>query len=164
MTRLPAPEMEFQSGQPVVMGFLSEVIETTDQSSISPWTECIIMTTILGRALSHRHQTAVANTCVSPSWDFWDRHQLINGVLTERIDVMALKYSSTSQYVDSMILFSMMLAQTTILHMEKTMRDMLCDTDEELTIRMEYKSSALAAAQKLVDLTKPLAQLSSFKV
>lgn len=164
MTRLPAPEMEFQSGQPVLMGFLTDLVDATDQSSISPWVECIIMSTILGRALSHRHQAAVANTCLSFSWDFWDRHQSIDTILTQRIHILTQKYPSTSQHVDPMLLFTKMLGHITVLHLDKTMRDILCDTDGELSLRMEYKSSALRAAQTIIDLTRLLAQLSYFKV
>lgn len=168
MTRLPAPELEFQSGQPIIMGFLSETLSTTGQSTLSPWAECLIMTTILGRALSHRNQAATAETVLgvfpSSTYDFWERHQCVNTLLTQRINAMLLRYPATSQHVDPMLLFAKMLARTTVLYLYKTMDKTICKMERELMVRINYKSFAAQAAQELVDLTKTLARLSYFKV
>lgn len=55
MVRLPAPVSAFQSGQPILMGFLLDSTTADDQSAMSPFTECIILANISGRALKHRH-------------------------------------------------------------------------------------------------------------
>ncbi|EPE28687.1 Zn2/Cys6 DNA-binding protein [Glarea lozoyensis ATCC 20868] len=164
MTRLPAPETNFQSGQPILMCFLSEAVGTNHQTLSSSWAECIVVNTIFGRALSHRNQAVVEDICATPSSDFWDRHQCVNAILVQTMQTMVAKYPATSQYVDPMLLFTQMLAKTTVLYLYKTLENAMFETEEELMIRMEYKSLALRAAQELVDLTKTLAQLSFFKV
>jgi hypothetical protein len=164
MTRLPAPETNFQSGQPVLMGFLSEVTGIGDLNQISPWVECIVVTTVFGRASSHRNQAVVEDIYTKPSADFWKRHQEINAILARTMQSMVIKYPGTSQYVDPMLLFTQMLAKTTVLYLYKTLENAMFETEEELMIHMEYKTLALLTAQELIDLTKTLAQLSFFKV
>lgn len=164
MLRLPAPEMEFQSGQPVLMGFLSEAITAADdQSAMSPFTECIILATISGRALSHRHQSLVENIYVNESQDFWDRHEWISAILTQRMQILSLKYPHASQHVDPMLLFTSMVAQTTVLYLYKPMKGVTPATAENRAAMMEYERRSLVAAQEIVYLTKAFAQLSCFK-
>ncbi len=163
MIRLPAPELEFQSGQPTLMGFLSEAITANDQSAMSPFTECIILATISGRALSHRHRSLVENIYVNVSQDFWDRHQWIDAILTQRIQILSLKYPPASQHVDPMLLFTSMVAQTTVLYLYKIMECVTPATEENRAVKMEYGRCSLMAAQEIVNLTKTLAQLSCFK-
>jgi hypothetical protein len=164
MTRLPAPETNFQSGQPILMCFLSEAVGMSDQTFSSSWAECIVVNTIFGRALSHRNQAVVEDMCANPSSDFWSRHQCLNAILVQTMQTMVVKYPATSQYVDPMLLFTQMLAKTTVLYLYKTLENAMFETEEELMMRMEYKALAMRAAQELVDLTKTLAQLSFFKV
>lgn len=131
---------------------------------MSPFTECIILATISGRALSHRHQSLVENIYVNASQDFWDRHQWINAILTQRMQILSLKYPPASQHVDPMLLFTSMVAQTTVLYLYKTMECVTPATDENRAVMMEYQRCSLMAAQEIVNLTKTLAQLSCFKV
>lgn len=163
MIRLPAPEMDFQSGQPTLMGFLSEAITADDQSAMSPFTECIILVTISGRALSHQHQSSVENIYVNVSQDFWDRHQWINATLTQRMQMLLLKYPPASQHVDPMLLFMSMMAQSTVLYLHKIMECVTPLTDENRAVMMESERCSFMAAQEMVSLTKTLPQLSYFK-
>lgn len=163
MMRLPAPEAEFQSSQPTVMGFLSEAMTANDQSYMSPFTECIILVTISGRALSHRHQSLVENIYVNVSEDFWNRHQWIDAILTQRMQILSLKYPPASQQADPLLLFTSMIAQTTVLYLYKTLKCVTPTTPENEAIVMQYQSSSLVAAQEIVNLTDTLTQLSCFK-
>ena len=156
--------MDFQSGQPVLMGFLSEMITTDDQSPMSPFMECIILATISGRALCHRHQSSVENLYVNVSQDFWSRHQWINAILMQRMRILALKYPPASYHADPMLLFTNMMAQTTVLYLYKTMECVTPVTDENRAAIVDYERCSLLAAQEIVNLTKELTQLSCFKV
>ncbi|KAA6409142.1 MAG: transcriptional regulatory [Lasallia pustulata] len=164
MIRLPAPEVEFQSGQPILMGFLSEAITANDQSAMSPFTECTILATISGRALSHRHQSLVENIYVDASQDFWERHQWINATLTDRMQIMSHKYPPALQHVDSMLLFTSMMAQAAVLYLYKIMMRVTPATEENQAVMMEYQTRSLIAAQEIANLSKILPQLSRFKV
>lgn len=163
MIRLPAPEVEFQSGQPILMGFLSEAITANDQSAMSPFTECTILATISGRALSHRHQSLVENIYVDASQDFWERHQWINATLTDRMQIMSHKYPPALQHVDSMLLFTSMMAQAAVLYLYKIMMRVTPATEENQAVMMEYQTRSLIAAQEIANLSKILPQLSRFK-
>src|SRR5438105_2573104 len=73
-TRLPAPEIDFQNSQPVVISFLSEVITANDFTIQSSFTECIVLATICARSLSHQHLSTLERVQGSIFQDFWDRH------------------------------------------------------------------------------------------
>ncbi|KAI4286649.1 MAG: hypothetical protein L6R35_004094, partial [Caloplaca aegaea] len=138
MVRLPAPEVAFQSGQPVLMGFLIESITADDQSSMSPFTECIVLANISGRALSHRHQSLVENLYINMSQNTWDRHKWIGDELTERIALLSVKYAPASEQMDPLLLFTRMVAQTTVLYLYKIMNSMIPVTAEnQATVIMQ---------------------------
>ncbi|OCL02954.1 citrinin biosynthesis transcriptional activator CtnR [Glonium stellatum] len=164
-TRLPAPEEDFQRGQCIVpMGFLSEVITSSDSKYLSSFAECIILATICGRSLSHRQQSAVEHVYGEVSQHFWDQHQWLDTILTKRVQLISLKYPSASEHIDPMLLFVNMVAQTTILYHCKIMESISWQTDEYQTIIIGSKQRALSAAREIVSLTKILSQLSYFKI
>ncbi|KAI4120392.1 MAG: hypothetical protein LQ341_007549 [Variospora aurantia] len=138
MVRLPAPEVAFQSGQPVLMGFLIESITADDQSSMSPFTECIVLANISGPALSHRHQSLVEKLYINMSQNTWDRHKWIGDELTERIALLLVKYAPASEQMDPLLLFTSMVAQTTVLYLYKIMNSMIPVTAEnQATVIMQ---------------------------
>lgn len=164
-TRLPAPELDFQKGQPVLMGFLSQVMATTDcQASLSSFAECIIMSTICGRCLSHRQQSNVERIYGDMSMDFWDRHLWLDGILQQRIQTLSLQYPSTSEHVDSLLLFTHLMLQATVLYLYKIAVSMPWDADEVEVLILDYKNRSSAAAQEIITSTKSLRQLTYFKV
>jgi len=163
-TRVPAPELDFQSGQPVSMGFLSQVMASTDQPSLSSFAECIIMATICGRCLCHRQQSSVERIYGDMSLEFWDRHLWLDTILQQRIQVLSLQYPSTSEHVDSLILFTNLMLQAIVLYLYKIVVSVPWDTDESEALILEYKNRSSAAAQGIITFTKPLRQLTYFKV
>lgn len=164
MVRLPAPEVAFQSGQPVLMGFLIESITADDQSSMSPFTECIVLANISGPALSHRHQSLVEKLYINMSQNTWDRHKWIGDELTERIALLLVKYAPASEQMDPLLLFTSMVAQTTVLYLYKIMNSMIPVTAENQATVSEYQRCSLVAAGEMVTLTKTVMQLNCFKV
>ncbi len=163
-TRLPAPEEMFQSGQCVQMGFLSEAMTSVDPMGLSPFTESIFLATICGRALSHRQQSAVEHVYSNVPQHFWDRHVWLDTILRTRADILLLNYPPSSQHADCMLLFTNMVAQTTVLYLCKVMESMSWETDEYRNTIQEFKQRSLLAAQEIVHLTRSLANLSYFKV
>ena len=164
-TRLPVPEEKFQSSQNVEMGFLSEAITSVvDQSTCSPLTESIILATICGRAIAHRQQSAVEHIYCNVPQHFWDRHEWLDTMLKTRADILLLNYPSMSTHADCLLLFTNMVAQTTVLYLCKIMESMTWQTEEYRIAMMEFKQRSLVAAQEIVNLTRSLAHLSYLKV
>ena len=164
MIRLPAPEMAFQGGQPVLTEFLSEAITADDQITMSsPFTECIILATISGRALAHQHQSLVENIYFNASQDFWNRHEWISATLAQRMQILSLNYAPASQQTDPMLLFVYMMAQTTVLYLYKIMKSVIPATAEKQAVMIEYQNRSVVAAGEMVILATTLVQLSCFK-
>lgn len=146
------------------MGFLTQSITADDQSSMSPFAECIILASISGRALSHRHQSLAESLYVNMSQDSWDRHKWIGAELTEKIALLSLNYASASEQMDPLLLFTSMVAQTTVLYLYKIMNSMIQVTAENQATVSEYQRCSLVAAGEMVSLTKSVMQFNCFKV
>ncbi|XXH04515.1 hypothetical protein Hte_010931 [Hypoxylon texense] len=162
--RLPAPEIEFQNEQPTLTGFLLEAITARDAIVTSTFTECIVVATIIGRALSHRQQSMVDNIYLNESRDFWERHEWINGILTQRMDVFSLNYPIAAQEADPMLLFISMMWRTSVLYMYQLTKSVMHPTEEKRSVLAECTRQSTIAAKEIVSLTNKLSQLNSFKV
>jgi hypothetical protein len=145
------------------MGFLSEVIAASDHTIRSSLTECIIWATICGRSMVHRQQSAVERVYGNVSQDFWDRHHWLDTILTHRMQLLLLHYPSASEHVDPLLLFTNMVAQTTILHLYTTIECMSWQTDKYHFIIAEYARKCASAAREIVILAKALSPLRYFK-
>ena len=156
--------MEFQSDQPTLEGFLSNVIGAKDTAHLSPFTECIILATICGRSISHRHQAMVERLYGHTSQEFWDRQQWLDNILTRRIQALSLQYFFPAEQMDPMLLFTVMLAHASFLHLTKTIEPTYPGTNEHCSATMEYETRSLSAAREIVHLLKALPQLSCFRV
>ncbi|KAH8805384.1 hypothetical protein F5884DRAFT_823098 [Xylogone sp. PMI_703] len=104
----------FQNGLATVEGFLSELITADDREILKPFTECVVLATIYGRAFSHRQQSLVERVYGDVSQEFWDRHHWLVSILTNRIQRLSLFGIPAREVVDLMQLFTRMVAQTAI--------------------------------------------------
>ncbi|KAH8692012.1 fungal-specific transcription factor domain-containing protein [Talaromyces proteolyticus] len=166
LTRLPMPEAEFQGGQLMIMGFLSDSLAGSDfnltpQSSFS---ECILLATICGRTLSHRHLSMVDGLYGTNPQEFWSRHEWIDTALSTRISMLSLTYPFQLEHMDPMLLFTKMIAQATILSMQKIIESVTWDSDEYSNLVLEYEQRARLASKEIVELARALTHLSYFKV
>ena len=162
---MPAPHVNFQSGQPVVTNFLSDVILAQDPGIKDSFTEFIIMATICGRALSHRHQSMAWMMYSDPMKAFWDRHQQINAALAPRIAALSLNNPPVTAHTDPILLFSHAMAQTMMLYVYRLMGEVLPVLDETNQAMVdECARSFYVALVEVVSLTKTLSQMSCFKV
>lgn len=145
------------------MGFLSEVIADHDHTIRSSLTESIIWATICGRSMSHRQQSTVERVYGNVSQDFWDRHHWLDAIITQRMHILLLRYPSVSEHVDPLLLFTNMVAHTTVLHLYETIESMSWETDKYQYIITEYGQRSAVAAREIVILAKALSPLSYFK-
>ncbi|KAL4930375.1 Zn(II)2Cys6 transcription factor [Aspergillus undulatus] len=165
-TRLPGPEEEFQAGQPVVTPYLPEVMARTGIDtvhSISPFSECIVLATICGRALAHRQKVAVEQLSISGDVTvfegFWTRHQWLHEILNTRIQML-----SSLPQVDPMLLFARIVAQTMVLFLHSVLESITWKTGDHLLSIIEYERLCILAAHEVVNLIKLQGQLGYFKV
>jgi hypothetical protein len=143
------------------MVFLSEAI---DQKGFSLFAESIMLATICGRALSHRQQSAVEHVYSNVAQHFWDRHDWLDKMLKTRADILLMNYPSAAQNPDCMLIFTNMVAQTTVLYLCKVMESMSFKDEVYRNAIVEFKQRSLLAAQEIVNLSRSLARLSYFKV
>ncbi|KAI5867889.1 hypothetical protein GGS23DRAFT_190 [Durotheca rogersii] len=168
--RLPALESEFQNEQATLTGFLSEAITARDTIVTSMFTECIVVATVMGRALAHRQQSLVDNIYLRETRDFWERHEWVHTILMQRMDVFSMHYPSAVQEAEPMLLFIGMMWRTTVLYMYQLVKSAAqqCQqppADEKRPAAlMDYTRQSTLAAKEMVGLTKKLSQLNSFKI
>ncbi|KAE8153333.1 fungal-specific transcription factor domain-containing protein [Aspergillus avenaceus] len=162
-TRLPAPEEEFEAGHPSVTQFLPDVMSRNahiDSSiGLSPFSECIILATICGRALSHRQQVAIEQIKGDVVDGFWNRHQWLHEMLSHRIHAL-----SVSAQGDPMLIFARIVAQTLVLFLHSVLESITWKTGEHLLGIIEYERLCVIAAHEVVSLVKLQSQLGYFKV
>ena len=163
-TRLPAPEMDFQSSKPFQMSFLSEVIVSSEHTILSSFTKCIIVVTICGRTMAHQQQSKVECVYRNVSEDFWNRHHWLDTMLAQQKLILSLEYPSASEHVDPTMLFIDMVVHTTVLYLYKIIESMPWKSDEFQETVLQYQQRVLTAAVHINKLTKTLSQLSYFKV
>ncbi|EAU36567.1 predicted protein [Aspergillus terreus NIH2624] len=124
-TRLPAPEREFQSGQPVLGAFLSEAIMDVKPQTTSPFNECVILATICGRSLFHAQQYSVRFIYgdTAPNWT--DQHQWLDSLLNNRLQILSQYYPSPTQICDPMLSFAHIMGQASVIHLYKGMESVV---------------------------------------
>lgn len=162
---MPAPHINFQSGQPVLTSYLTDVMLAQDTSVQDSFTEFIIVATICGRALSHRHQSMAWMIHSDPIQALWERHQQINAALAPRIAGLSLNHSPVTARTDPILLFTHVMAQTMVLYIYRLMGEVLPVPDAaNQALVDECATSFNVALVEIMDLTKTLSQMSCFKV
>ncbi|RWA05445.1 hypothetical protein EKO27_g9659 [Xylaria grammica] len=161
--RLPAPEAAFQNDGYVLTDCLTDALASRDASQTSPFTECIVVATMAGRALSHQH---LAATQPNPPRDFWDRHQLINSVMMPRMAAFSLKYPPAMQEADPVLMFVGLMWRATVLFSQVTViaERAVSAADDSSFVIDEYARRSSLAAEEVVCMAKKLSQLNWFKI
>ncbi|KAI1427792.1 fungal-specific transcription factor domain-containing protein [Xylaria sp. FL1777] len=161
--RLPAPEAAFQNDGYVLTGCLADAIASSDASQTSAFTECIVVATMAGRALSHQH---LAATQPNPPRDFWGRHQLINSVMMPRMAAFSLKYPPAMQEADPALMFVRLMWRAIVLFSQATViaERAVQAADDSGFVVAEYVRRSSLAAQEAVCITKKLSQVNWFKI
>ena len=146
------------------MGSLSEVVTLVDLTRASPFPESIILATIFGRTLYHRQQSVVEHVYSHVPQQVWERHEWLYTILKTRHDNLLLQYPLEMQHTNCMLLFTNMMAQSTILYLCRVIESIPSGMDEYRGAIFDFKQKALAAAKEIVHLTRSLSHLSYFKV
>ena len=162
-TRLPSPEHGFQGGQVMQMPFLSEAIASDDHSMMSPLAECVVLSTICGRTLSHSQVSNVERAYGSTPADLWARHEWLDGMLTKRLASLATTYPLISAPADPLMIFTFMIAHTTTIHLCQIMEASGIGVDCNSTA-LGYQKRALRAAREIANLSKAHEHSGYFKV
>lgn len=84
--------------------------------------------------------------------------------MKKRIEILSLRCASATEVVDPLLLFTYMMAQTTVLYLCKLVKSVTWETDKSNPIVQEYEQRSLAAAQEIVNLTHTLKQFNFLKV
>ncbi|SPQ24014.1 67ef6a81-3eb4-492e-b855-d8b226126aef [Thermothielavioides terrestris] len=161
-TRLPSPELAFQSGQPIPGCFLSEAIASGDHNFLSPLAEAVLLVTICGRALSHAQVSSVEQAFGSPSLDFWLRHEWLDSMLMRSLDCLTVNTSVVSAMVDPMLLFAFTMAHATTIFMCQIAQASGMDGHSRAAT-VEYQHRATRAAREIAGLAKAHERIGFFK-
>ncbi|KAK4217755.1 pyrimidine pathway regulatory protein 1 [Rhypophila decipiens] len=169
-TRLPSPDMAFQSGHPIPGCFLSEVIGSTDHSFLSTLAESVVITTLCSRANSHCHASRAERRYGCPPADFWLRHEWLDGMLARRLGFMMADYSVASPPLtsDPMLLFTFMMAEATLINLSNVAAETSLDGALHGQIEPgnavgETRRRTLDAAVEITRLVRAHEQIGYFK-
>ncbi|KAL2017950.1 hypothetical protein VTK56DRAFT_1482 [Thermocarpiscus australiensis] len=167
-TRLPCSEHAFDSATSVVMPLLWEVMDDTDTGSsalpLSPWVECIVFSTLWGRTLAHQQQSKQECLHRPVAAAFCERQVWLDELLTRRMQVFQQRYPPGTVRVDSMLLFTSMIAQAAVLSLCKAISDVPPTVTECAALASDFRQRAPAAVKDMVRLMSDLAHFSSFKI
>ncbi|PWY85832.1 hypothetical protein BO94DRAFT_467742, partial [Aspergillus sclerotioniger CBS 115572] len=166
-TRLPAPDVEFQSGQQVLGGFLSEAMTEPTPKVRSAFNECLILVTICGRNLFRGQQHNISKAYGDMPLDWTEQRWWLDDILTTRLQLLWEYYPSPNEVFDPLLLFANVLAHSTVIYYCKGMMSTLptsidrSDTTPEV---LECEHRALAAAAAIIRLANTFPELHFSKI
>jgi hypothetical protein len=159
--------MEFQSGQHVLGGFLSEAMTEHSPKLRSPFNECLILATICGRSLLRGQQYNISMAYGDMAMDWEEQRRWLDSILTTRLQVLSQCYPSPTEAYDPLLLFANILGQITIVYYCKGMMELLASPVDPLksnTEVLECQRRTLVATETVVRLGKALRELHFSKV
>ncbi|ROW05911.1 hypothetical protein VPNG_07978 [Cytospora leucostoma] len=150
-TRLPSPENMFLSGTPVKMPFLPQALSASIEPSIraSPFVESILFTALWGRVFLHHQQSAAERVCGNVSAGAGQRQTLLEDLLSRHLSRFRESFPSATVEVNQMLLFTDMIAQTTVLALCREAELLAPDAAKYSDFILRYQWKASEAAQKL---------------
>jgi hypothetical protein len=114
--------------------------------------------------MSHNQVSAVERAAYgNSSLDFWLRHEWLDGMLNKRLNALRVTYPVVSAVSDSMLLFTFMLAQSTVIYLTNITESFSADSQYQPTVA-EYQKRAMRAAQEIARLSRVHEQIGYIKV
>ncbi|RYP37533.1 hypothetical protein DL768_010853 [Monosporascus sp. mg162] len=162
-TRLPSPESAFQSGIPIVMPFLLEVMTGSDTNILSPFVECIVFSALWGRGLAHQQHATVEHIYGDVSSEFWQRQLTLDDTLSRRLQQLQRNYPQASINADSMLLFTIMMVQATTLSLCSVAESISSSVEGSASLVSEYQQRAQVSVKEVAQLSKHLMHFNLFK-
>lgn len=114
--------------------------------------------------MTHKQQSIVERIYTNPTQHFWDRHQWLDSVISQRIQIFLLHYPDVAEQEDPLLLFVGMMSKLSVLDLCKIMESAQWDTESRQLTGMTYKARSLTASQEMGKLVKVLGHLSCFMV
>ncbi|OQD79589.1 hypothetical protein PENANT_c047G06132 [Penicillium antarcticum] len=112
---LPAPESDFQHSRPVLMGSISDAIETSGQNVLPPFGEAIVLTALCWHSISLKRSPLINKIPgLNPGMDIWEHHSRLYQIAQQRLMLLSLPPCSP-KLLDPMRLFTNMLANSAII-------------------------------------------------
>ncbi|KAF2996707.1 hypothetical protein E8E13_005551 [Curvularia kusanoi] len=164
LTRLPCPEKDFQSDEPVVMKFLPSPLLQSDNKAPSTFTDSIQLVAICGQLLSHQQQGVFEHTHGLISMEFWERQQQLDARLEQALKGMCLNDPYNLIFQDPMAYFTALAAQSSALMLYKSSQTAPWGMKDSIEVAAECEKRAIAAAQQMTILSKALIELCYFKI
>jgi hypothetical protein len=162
-TRLPSPELAFQSGHPIPGCFLPEALASGDHNFISPLAGSVMVISICGRALSHGQVSGVERAFGTASLDFWLRHEWLDGMLARTLESLTMNSPVASAMTDPMVSFAFMMAHATNIFMCQIAEASGIDGHCRPTVA-DCRSRATQAAREIARMAKAHEHMGYFKV
>ncbi|KAL2259845.1 hypothetical protein VTK26DRAFT_6335 [Humicola hyalothermophila] len=160
-TRLPCPELPFQSGHPLPSCHLKDAIASGDHNLLSPFAESVILVNICGRALSHYQLLGAERASGSSPLDFWVRHECLDVTLTRMLDSLSMTTPIVSAMTDPMLLFAFMMGHATTIYMSQILETF--GMEGQCLPNVDYQSRAAQAACEIAGLAKAHEHIGFFK-
>jgi hypothetical protein len=152
------------------MPLLWEVMDDTDTGSsaltspLSPWVECIVFSALWGRALAHQQRSKQEHLHRPVAAAFRERQVWLDELLTRRMQLFQQRYPPGTVRVDSMLLFTSLVAHAAVLCLCKAISDVPPTDAECAALASDHRQRAPVAAKDMVRLMSDLGHFSSFKV
>ncbi|KAH6850665.1 hypothetical protein B0I37DRAFT_428901 [Chaetomium sp. MPI-CAGE-AT-0009] len=143
-TRLPAPEANFQKGQPIRVSFLPAAMAENEPSTLSPFAECAVLAALYGRCMAHRRACA-KEPGVKP-YDFWTHQEWLASAVEKRIQMLDPCPAVDN---DPMLLFTHILAQSSVVFLSNTVQRASWHTLEQQLVTAAYERRASVAALEI---------------
>ncbi|KAL2820130.1 fungal-specific transcription factor domain-containing protein [Aspergillus granulosus] len=95
--------------------FLHEAITSSGHTALPPFSECIVLATLYGSAMTLRRMATVLPT--SETSVFWSRHKSLLASIEKRTQLLARNLASPNTLVDPMVVFTHVLARATVIYL-----------------------------------------------
>ncbi|KAL3451456.1 fungal-specific transcription factor domain-containing protein [Aspergillus insuetus] len=109
------PHPQTHSQQPPPPPTLHEAISSSGHTSLPPFSECIVLATLYGRAMTLRRMASVLPS--SETSGFWSRHKSLSTSIEKRTQLLARNLASPNTLVAPMVAFTHVLARATVIYL-----------------------------------------------
>ncbi|KAJ0419773.1 fungal-specific transcription factor domain-containing protein [Aspergillus carlsbadensis] len=111
----PHPHPQTQQPPAPAPPTLHEAITSSGHTSLPPFSECIVLATLYGRAMTLRRMASVLPA--SETSVFWSRHKSLAATIEKRTQLLARNLACPNTLVDPMVVFTHVLARATVVYL-----------------------------------------------
>ncbi|KAE8372516.1 fungal-specific transcription factor domain-containing protein [Aspergillus bertholletiae] len=164
-TRLPAPENDFQAGNPTLSPFLFEVMTEKAPGSLHTFAQFIVVANLCGRCLSHKQRSTVENLYDHTISDSWDRHQWLISTLSHNAQLLPGNPPINTQILHPMALFANMVTQSMFFYLSCTGQVMPKPSETQcLDSLAQWRDLSVVADERVAMLIQEMSKINQFKV